>query len=180
MSRLLKPFIIRPMSVILCVGCIVTYICAATPLFKEYNWESRFGDGTLYSRGVSRVDKENDEYSLAFAYTSVNEVIGQSAYWYAYAAVHCEPSDPNHQSDYKVRVSMLYHPVIPIVGPHVYIYDREASEESVQGIVSRDEMFFMYLSPLPDNIDEVNIEHCFGEARINGLKAKIPEYDFFD
>ncbi len=104
---------------------------------------------------------------------SVGEIIGSAADWYSSASVDCTPSDPHHQSDYSIKVSVLQSLNWILFRDN---YRREKSAKSVEGTISEFENIYMFLAPLPDNMDEVHIDHCRAESKINEAEAKIPDY----
>jgi hypothetical protein len=139
-----------------------------TPLFTEEEWT--YGD-PLIARGVTRKDTGTGTYDeKAYAYTNVGEIIGTAADWYSYASVEYEPSDDHHQSDYYIKVSLLQS-ISWIIFPDEY--KREKKAKSVEGDVNESESIFMFLMPLPDNMNEVTIEHCDARSSINGVEARI-------
>ena len=168
---------ITVLSVLLTVMIIssVTYLHAdrvRVPLFIEWTWS--YGD-PVTSRGTSRSDESKDEYSRAYAYTTVGEIIGKAADWHTRASVTCDPSDPHHQSEYSMNVSLLQsYPFILFLDD----YSRSRSASSVEGDIYETESLYMFLAPLPDNMEEVSIDHCDAESEINGLQAKIPDYEY--
>ncbi len=125
---------------VLTTTCIITSIDAngRTQVALHTEKEYTLGDPVVV-RAVSREHESKDQYSQAYAYGVVGEILGLAADWYSYAYVNCEPSNANHESSYSLKVEILRGGWFGGLQ-----FKREKSKKSIHGDVTEFEIHASY------------------------------------